>query len=149
MSSVVLVEPAGQAAHPVPAGPAPATGVAVPFWSFGEEGGPLDIGDPDAGLDDADADGSAVPAACAGPAGDPDAHPVSTSPVSSAPAAAAVYSFTPPSSRAGPAMTFLSYQSPRVGRPSVTSGSLLLPFRTQPGRGDAVTLRTVSPTSGG
>jgi hypothetical protein len=110
MSSVVLVDPAGQAAHPGPDAPPPATGLTVPFGSFGEEGGPLDIGDPGVTADDAAVDGPALPPAWAGPAGDPDAHPVSTSPVSSAPAAAAAYCFTWPSSPAGPAMTFLSYQ---------------------------------------
>ncbi|HEX4256216.1 MAG TPA: hypothetical protein VH089_14065 [Streptosporangiaceae bacterium] len=63
MSSVVLVEPAGQAAHPDPDAPPPATGLAVPFGSFGEDGGPLDIGDPGVMEDDAEVDGPAVPPA--------------------------------------------------------------------------------------
>jgi hypothetical protein len=63
MSSVVLVEPAGQAAHPGPDGPPPATGRAVPFGSFDEDGEPLATGDPGTAGDDTGPDGPAVPPA--------------------------------------------------------------------------------------
>jgi hypothetical protein len=63
MSSVVLVEPAGQAAHPGPDVPPPATGRAVPFGSFDEDGEPLATGDPGMAGDDTGPDGPAVPPA--------------------------------------------------------------------------------------
>jgi hypothetical protein len=112
MSSVVLVDPAGQAAHPGPDLPPPATGLAVPSDLFDGDGDPSATVDPGPGLD-AEPDGGTVPGAPApaeAPDGDPDPHPVSTTPVSSAPTAVAAYSFTPPSSRAGAAMTLLSEQ---------------------------------------
>jgi len=123
MSRAVLVDPAGQGVHPDPEPVPPATGLAVPAGPFDDESGPPAAVVPGELLADAEPDGRTVPGARAPPAGIPVAHPASTIAATSQTATGtgpghravlvarvAAHTFTPPSSRAGPAMTPLSKQ---------------------------------------
>jgi hypothetical protein len=131
MSKVVLVDPAGQGAQPGPLPPAPATGLAVPFDSFDGDGDPLATVPPGELLAEEEPDapaGLAVPVrpvvtadpqpASAIPASPIPASPILASPILASPVLASpvLASTVTPTMRAGPAMTLLSSEQPKVGR---------------------------------
>jgi hypothetical protein len=121
MSKVVLVDPAGQGAQPGPLPPAPATGLAAPFESFDGDGDPLATVTPGELLAEEEPDAPAGLAVPVRPVVTADPQPTSAilaSPILASPILASpiLASTVTPTMRAGPAMTLLPSEQPKVGR---------------------------------